>query len=222
LKAKSRGVELRARAITVRIGSREVLREVSLRARPGRLLVVTGPAGSGKTTLLHVLAGIIEPNEGEVTIDGMALEGYGRNKSATLGFVPQTFGLAAALSVAENMAVPLQLARLAREEVGDRVAKMLAALGLDNAAGQLATELSGGQRQRAAVGRAIVAEPDLVIADEPTSELDAASRDVVFSLLRAAGEAGSTVVLATHDPELVSRCDDTVLLHDGRGGEPLS
>jgi putative ABC transport system ATP-binding protein len=217
VREKTRGVMLRATGITVRVGERAVLREVSLQAHPGRLLVVTGPAGSGKTTLLHVLAGIIAPNEGEVTIDGVRLEGYGQDKSATLGFVPQTFGLAAALSAAENVAVPLQIARRSREEVFDRVAKMLSTLALDNAAGQLATELSGGQRQRVAVGRAIVAEPDLVIADEPTSELDAASRDLVFSLLRAAAHGGSTVILATHDPDLVARCDDAVLLHDGRG-----
>ena len=184
-------------------------------SRPGRLLVVTGPAGSGKTTLLHVLSGIISPDEGSVTLNGRALSPYGRDGLPSLGFVPQTFGLARALSTAENVAIPLQLARLPRDEVAARVDAILVALALDGAADQLATELSGGQQQRAAVARAIVAEPGLVVADEPTSELDAASRDVVFSLLKGAAARGATVVIATHDPELVEQSDDIVSLRDG-------
>lgn len=103
-----------------------------------------------------------------------------------------------------------------REEIARRVEVNLKELGLDNASEQLSTELSGGQQQRTAVGRAIVAEPALIIADEPTSELDAASRDLVFGLLERAAGRGATVVVATHDPDLVERCDDVVRLHDGR------
>jgi len=210
------GPTLRARAISVRIGEREILSGVDLEARAGRTLAVTGPAGSGKTTLLHVLAGIVRPSSGEVALDGVGLSGYRERGQTTLGFVPQTFGLAAALSVEENVAVPLQLLHLSRDEVASRVAAVLSVLGLEGAAAQLATELSGGQQQRTAVARALVAEPGLVVADEPTSELDAASRDLVFKLLTAAAGRGATVVLATHDPELVGRCDDVVSLHDGR------
>ena len=209
------GVRLRAEQVSVRIGAREILTSVDLEALPGRLVVVTGPAGSGKTTLLHVLAGIIVPSAGEVVLDGARLTGYGPGGPTTLGFVPQTFGLAAALSAEENMALPLQLLRLPREEVARRVGAMLAVLGLEAARGQLATELSGGQRQKTAFGRAIVAEPGLIVADEPTSELDAASRDLVFELLRQASDRGATVVLATHDSDLVDRCDDVLSLHDG-------
>jgi putative ABC transport system ATP-binding protein len=209
-------VLLRASNLGVRIGSRTVLSGVDLEAKTGRVLVVTGPAGSGKTTLLHVLAGIISPSEGEVTVNGVSLAGRGREALTSLGFVPQTFGLAAALTAAENVALPLQLRRLPRDEVALRVEKALSTLGLDNAGGQLTGELSGGQQQRAAVSRAIVAEPRLIIADEPTSELDAASRDLVFGLLRAAAENGATVVLSTHDPDLVNNCDDVVSLESGR------
>lgn len=212
--AGERQVTLRGSGLCVRIGERKVLDGVEVTARPGSILAVTGPAGSGKTTLLHVLAGIIRPTEGEVT---RPPEDKGpREPVARLGFVPQTFGLAAALTAAENVAVPLQLLRLPREQVAARVEETLRALGLEGAAGQLATELSGGQQQRTAVARAIVAEPLLIIADEPTSELDAASRDTVFGLLRVAAGRGATVVLATHDPELTERCDDVVTLHDGR------
>jgi putative ABC transport system ATP-binding protein len=208
-------VLLRARHVGVRIGSRDVLVGIDLEVRTGRLLVVTGPAGAGKTTLLHVLAGIIRPTEGEVLWnDGRSSLRWGEGNE--LGFVPQIFGLAAALTTEENVALPLQLLRLNREEVARRVERTLTALGLENAAQQLATELSGGQQQRAAVGRAIVAEPRLIIADEPTSELDAANRDLVFGLLKAATDRGATVVLATHDRDLVERSDDVFYLHDGR------
>ena len=198
------------------VAEREILRDVSLEALPGHITVVTGPAGSGKTTLLHVLAGIIQPSAGEVLVDGTKLTGYGQKGATTLGFVPQTFGLAAALSTEENVAVPLQLRHLPREEVAEHVAAMLSVLGLEGAALQLATELSGGQQQRTAVGRALVAEPGLVVADEPTSELDAASRDLVFGLFQGAAGRGATVVFATHDPDLLERCDEVVSLHDGR------
>lgn len=210
------GVRLRASDLSVLIGSRAVLNGIDLEARPGCVLVVTGPAGSGKTTLLHVLAGIISPSQGEATLDGESASRFRRGKGSSIGFVPQTFGLVAALSAAENIAIPLQLLRVAREQVAARVQETLVALGIENAGEQLATELSGGQQQRTAVGRAIIAEPPLIIADEPTSELDAASRDVVFSLLREAAEQGGTVVITTHDFDLVERGDDVVYLHDGR------
>jgi putative ABC transport system ATP-binding protein len=208
-------VLVRATNIGVRIGHRWVISGVDLAAAPGRVLVVTGPAGSGKTTLLHVLAGVISPTEGEVFVNGVSPPVYGPTK-VRLGFVPQTFGLAAALTAAENIAIPLQLLHLPRDEVANKVDAMLRELGMENAGGQLSTELSGGQQQRTAVGRALVAEPALVIADEPTSELDAASRDLVFGLLRAAAVRGATAVVATHDPDLLARCDEVVSLHDGR------
>jgi len=202
----------------VRIGARSVLSDINLAAGAGRVLAVTGPAGSGKTTLLHVLAGIIRPTSGEVLVNGETRTGFRWGTSKHLGFVPQTFGLAAALSTAENVALPLQLLRRPRHEVAERVERTLVSLGLDNATDQLASELSGGQQQRTAVGRAIVAEPQLIVADEPTSELDAANRDLVFKLMRAAAARGATVVLATHDLDLVERCDEVLRLHDGRAG----
>ena len=207
---------LQAIHVGVRIGSRVILSDIDLEAGPGRVLVVTGPAGSGKTTLLHVLAGILRPTDGEVLVNGGSRSSLRWGVSKHFGFVPQIFGLAAALTAAENVAVPLQLLRRPRGEVAERVERTLATLGLDNAANQLANELSGGQQQRTAVARAIVAEPQLVIADEPTSELDAVNRDLVFGLLQAEAGRGATVILATHDPDLVERGDDVVRLRDGR------
>ncbi len=206
---------VRARNVGVRIGPRVILEGIDLEAGTGCILAVTGPAGAGKTTLLHVLAGIIRPTAGEVVVDGGDPPGFGKRSSTFFGFVPQTFGLAAALTVEENVALPLQLLGLSREEVAARVEQTLLELGMDNAASQLATELSGGQQQRAAVGRAIVAEPRLIIADEPTSELDAANRDLDFDLFRTARARGATVVIATHDDDLVERCDSVVSLRDG-------
>lgn len=212
-------VLVRATGVGVRIGARVILSDIDLEARAGQILVVTGPAGSGKTTLLHVLAGIIRPSAGEVFVDGASRPGSRWGVSKDLGFIPQIFGLASALTTAENVALPLQLLRVPRAEVAERVGQTLAGLGLDNAADQLATELSGGQQQRAAVGRAIVAEPRLIIADEPTSELDAANRDLVFALLEAATDRGAAVVLATHDPDLVARVDEVIHLRDGRAAD---
>jgi putative ABC transport system ATP-binding protein len=215
VRANEVSVTLRASNIAVRIGSRTVLDGVDLEAAPGQVLAVTGPAGAGKTTLLHVLAGIISPTEGTVTVNGDHPPGHWRAAATSIGFVAQTFGLAAALSMEENIALPLQLLKLPRAEVADRVQNTISALGMENAGRQLATELSGGQQQKAAVGRAIVAEPRLIIADEPTSELDSASRDLVFGLFRAAAERGANVVVATHDPDLVQNCDRVITLANG-------
>ena len=133
---------MRAHGITVRIGSRTVLDRVDLEAGPGCVLGVTGPAGAGKTTLLHVLSGILTPTEGTVTINDAPPPRLFHGAVTSLGFVPQTFGLAAALTAAENIALPLQLLKLPRDEVAARVEETLSRLGLDNAGGQLAGELS--------------------------------------------------------------------------------
>ena len=138
-----RSVWLTASNLGVKSGERSVLSGVSLRAAPGRILCVTGPAGSGKTTLLHVLAGIIAPSEGELTRRGKGMPARGRGRAARLGFVPQTFGLAAALTTAENVALPLQLLRLPRDEVERRVEEVLRRLALDNASDQLCNRALG-------------------------------------------------------------------------------
>jgi putative ABC transport system ATP-binding protein len=176
-------------------------------AFPGRILAVTGPSGSGKSTLLSVLAGLIEPDAGEI-------EPADRARHA--GVVFQGYCLLPALTAAENVELPLQLQGIEPDEIDARTADALARAGLAEIPDRLAEELSGGQRQRVAVARALGVRPGLLVADEPTAELDAATAATVFAALRAEADAGAAVVLATHDLDLAALCDTVVHLVDGR------
>lgn len=203
--------ELRAEGVTVRYGARTVLASVDGCVRGGSSLAVSGPAGAGKTTLLHAMAGLIRPEAGRVTLDGVEVTG----RVPGLGFVPQTLGLAEALTAGENVGLPLRAARLPPAEIEERIAEVLARLGLDGVTGQLAAELSGGQQQRVAVARALVGHPSVVIADEPTAELDADNRDLALDLVLSALDWGAVVVVASHDEEVAGRCSTRLELHDG-------
>ena len=207
-------VPLEARGITVVRQGRAVLDDVSVTAQPGQILAVTGPSGAGKSTLLAVLAGVLSPDAGEVT--GRP----GPNDERTVGIVLQGHGLLPVLSAAENVELPLQIrGRNAR----DTVAKAHVALeraALPDHDDRLVEELSGGQQQRVSVARALVVEPALLLADEPTSELDAVTRDLVLAALRAEADRGAVVVVATHDDEVAEKCDAVLHLVDGRVAEP--
>ena len=201
------GFAVVARGVTVVRGGRRVVDGVDLDLTPGLLLGVTGPSGSGKSTLLAVLAGLITPNEG--TIEPAA-------RAAHTGIVLQGYGLLPVLTGYENVELPLQLRGVAPAEVRARAIRALERAGLDDAGDRLAEELSGGQRQRVAVARALVTEPRLIVADEPTSELDADTAAIVLAALREEATLGATVVIATHDPEVAALCDLTLHLVDGR------
>jgi putative ABC transport system ATP-binding protein len=203
-------VALEARGITVRRAGRAVLDGVSLLARPGQILAVTGPSGAGKSTLLGVLAGVLTPDAGQVT--GRPEPGDER----TVGIVLQGHGLLSILSAVENVGLPLQIRGHA---AGDTVARAHAALeraALPDHDDRLVEELSGGQQQRVSVARALVIEPALLLADEPTSELDAVTRDQVMLALRTEADRGAVVVVATHDEEVAERCEAVLHLLDGR------
>jgi putative ABC transport system ATP-binding protein len=205
--------QLRAEAVTVRRDGRLVLDQVSLEARPGVLLAVTGPSGSGKSTLLAVLAGIIPPDGGRVTLPSS-------REPLRVATMLQGYGLLAVLTAAENVELPLQLAGRPRGEVRERAAVALVQAGLAEGHEQLVEELSGGQRQRVALARALVLDPHVLVADEPTAELDSDTAEVALAVLRARADAGGIVVLATHDPEVAARCDAEVHLVDGRLAVP--
>jgi ABC-type lipoprotein export system ATPase subunit len=192
---------------------RVVLDGVSLSARGGEMLAVTGPSGSGKSSLLALMAGLASPTSGVATIDGRpVLDGI----DARLGLVLQGYGLVSLLTAAENVEVPLQAASVPRSEVMRRAAAALDSVGLGELADRPVEALSGGQRQRVAMARALVVEPDLVLADEPTAQQDGTTKQRLLELLRAAASRGAVVVVATHDPEVVEACDREVALHDGR------
>ena len=212
--AREAGV-IRAADLSVRYGPVSAVRGVTLEVRPGQMVAITGPSGAGKTSLLHALAGLVGPADGEVRCGGESLDG--RRDAAARGIVliPQGNALAALLTALENVAVPL-LAH-ANQVRGAREAAMtaLASVGVDEAADQLIDELSGGQQQRVAVARGLAQRGSVLLADEPTSELDAGNRAKVMDLLRAEAQRGVSVLMATHDPETAELCDAELHLEEG-------
>jgi ABC-type lipoprotein export system ATPase subunit len=203
--------------LSLRLGGRDVVADVSLSAAPGTLTAVTGPSGSGKSSLLALLAGLVRPTVGTVAFDGRPV------LPADLGIQLQSYGLLAALTAAENVELALR-ARTARGRNGRAlaaqlhggVAIQLARVGLTELADEPVEELSGGQQQRVALARALVAVPSLLIADEPTSEVDAESRERLTALLHEEARRGAVVIVATHDPEVALTADQVVTLVDGR------
>jgi putative ABC transport system ATP-binding protein len=201
------GLAVQGRGIVVVRDGRAIVDHVDIDVVPGQLLAVTGPSGSGKSTLLAVVAGLVVPDA------GMVEPGDRASRSSV---VFQSYGLLPVLTAAENVELPLQLAGLDRDVVRRRAEVALARAGLADLPDRLAEELSGGQRQRVAVARALVGEAGLLVADEPTAELDADTAAVVLDALREEARQGAAVVLATHDPEVAALCDVVLHLVDGR------
>ena len=205
-----------AERITVAYGTDPpVLRDVSAAAVPGRMLAVTGASGAGKTTLLWAMAGLLRPVQGSVTLDGAPLRDRDHAAAQRVVLVPQDNGLAAILTAGENVQVALVAAGVPAAEARRATAEWLERLGLSGQADQLVEELSGGQQQRTAIARGLALRGDVLLADEVTSELDAANRQRVLDLLRAEAKRGAAVVLATHDPEAAAVCDGELHLVDG-------
>ncbi|AGL19832.1 ABC transporter-like protein [Actinoplanes sp. N902-109] len=192
-----------------------VLRGVSVTARPGELLAVTGTSGAGKTTLLAAMAGLLPPASGRVTVDGEELRDRDRGVALGVVLIPQDNGLAAILTAEENIAVAMIATGGTPAEARRGTTTVLEKLGLAGQAGQLIEELSGGQQQRTAIARGLALHGDVLLADEITSELDAANRQRVLDLLRGEAQRGAAVVFATHDPEAAAACDHELHLADG-------
>ncbi len=219
-----------------RRGSHEVhaLRGVDLDVPRGTVAAVVGRSGSGKTTLLNCVSGLDRPDAGTVCIDGddvTALDEDARIelRRTTVGFVFQSFGLIPILTARENVGIPLRLSRTPVKEREQRVSELLELVGLDDHAHHRPSELSGGQQQRVAVARALAARPSLLLADEPTGQLDSITARSVMRLMRSLVDTqGVTVVVATHDPVLIDMADEVHRLHDGSlassptGDHPLS
>ncbi|WP_426321755.1 ABC transporter ATP-binding protein [Microbacterium sp. E-13] len=224
---------LRAEEVTRVYGRGEAafdaLRGVSLDVRRGESIAVVGKSGSGKSTLMHLLALLDRPTSGHIEIDGQdAAELHERDlnrlRNATFGFVFQQFFLTANQSVIENVSLPLVIAGVAPKERRRRTMETLDALGLADKARNRAADLSGGQKQRVVIARALVNDPQVIFADEPTGNLDSATgaqvEDILFGLQR---QRGITLVLVTHDAQLAARCDRAITIADGlitTGGAP--
>lgn len=204
-----------AERLVLATGSARLLDDVSLVARSGRVLAVTGSSGSGKTTLLSVLGGLLRPDEGSATYGGAPVGTRSGEPRPGTAFVLQTYGLVPSLTAEENVSVALRARRVKPQDASGRAQSALDRVGVGDLAERLISELSGGQLQRVAVARALAVEPDVLLADEPTSELDEVNRDLVVAEIRAEAARGAVVVLATHDPEVAAMCDDQLHLVEG-------
>jgi putative ABC transport system ATP-binding protein len=212
------------RNVTVRLHAAgravTVLDDVSLEIPDTQLVAVVGPSGSGKSTLLAVMAGLERPTSGTVILDDLDLTALDESKLARarlnrIGFVFQSFNLIPTLTALENVAVPLELAGDAQPLA--RARELLDAVGLSARAGHYPVQLSGGEQQRVALARACARRPSILLADEPTGNLDADSGEQVMGLLRALhAERGGTLVLVTHDAQLAQAADRTIALRGGR------
>ncbi|HZN37533.1 MAG TPA: ABC transporter ATP-binding protein [Planctomycetota bacterium] len=216
-------IELRGVDRVFQVGDQAVqaLRAVDLRIRSGEYLSLMGPSGSGKSTLLHVLGLLDRPTRGTYLLDGQdvtALDdvAQARTRRLRIGFVFQAFHLVPRLTTAQNVALPLVLAEVPPAERRERTTAQLRAFGLLDRGHHLPDQLSGGQRQRAAIARATVTRPDLLLADEPTGNLDRTTGHEVVRILEQLHDGGITLIVVTHDQELGARAHRRLRMDDGR------
>ena len=195
---------------------------VSIDIRPGRFTVLCGPSGSGKTTLLNMMGCIDRPDAGEIQVHGQAVQAMTDDalsdfRARRIGFVFQNFNLLPVLTAFENVEYPLVLAAVPAAQRKERVRALLDAVGLADRAGNRPGQLSGGQRQRVAIARALTTEPALVLADEPTANLDSQTGAEIIALMRRLQrERGASFVFSSHDPMVLAQADDVVRIRDGR------
>jgi len=196
--------------------------DIDLEIRPNCFTVISGPSGSGKTTLLNLIGCIDQPDSGEVIVAGEAVQTLSDDalsdfRARHIGFIFQNFNLLPVLTVRENVEYPLLLARVPAAERKARVAALIEAVGLSDKAGNFPGELSGGQRQRVAIARALAPSPNLVLADEPTANLDSHTGAAIIALMREMQrEHHVTFVFSSHDPKVLAEADDAVMIRDGR------
>ncbi|HWF86886.1 MAG TPA: ABC transporter ATP-binding protein [Vicinamibacterales bacterium] len=215
-------IELRGVSKTVQSGSEPltILHPLSLTVGRGQFLAIVGPSGSGKSTLLGLIAGLDAPSSGSVLIDGVDItrldeDGLARLRGEKIGFVFQFFHLIPSLTAYENVAVPMEIAGVANPQ--RRAEQLLEEVGLTGRSHHYPTQLSGGEQQRVALARALANDPPLVLADEPTGNLDSANGRHILELLRTIHRSrGTTIVLVTHDIDLAAIADQRLVLRDGR------
>jgi putative ABC transport system ATP-binding protein len=208
---------------TFRSGTRETnaVRGVDLDVAPGEWVAIMGPSGCGKSTLLHLLGGLDSPDAGTVSVDGEDVGGLSETARALLrrrriGYVFQFFNLVQDFTVAENIELPMLLAGESRGAARRRRRELLEAVGLSDVADASPSQLSGGQQQRVAIARALANRPGVLLADEPTGNLDTESARQVLALLRAQHDAGQTIVMVTHDARVAAAADRLLVMEDGR------
>ncbi len=202
-------------------GSFTALKQVDLQVSAGEYIAVVGRSGSGKSTLLNMLTGIDRPTEGEIYIDGAAIHGFKEGQMAswrgrTIGVVFQFFQLLPTLTIVENVLLPMDLRNLwTPRQRRERALQLLEQVGVAEQADKLPSALSGGQQQRAAIARALANDPPILVADEPTGNLDSTTTEDIFRLFASWAAAGKTVLIVTHERDIARRVDRTIMLADG-------
>ena len=215
-------LEARDLCRSFRTGKSEVraIHDVSLVIQEGSLTLLTGPSGSGKTTLLSLLGALDRPNSGQIFFRGSALSGFSDIALARLrrrmGFVFQNFSLIAGLPIWENITYPLVPRGMPRRERWTLAEQLLSRMGMQDKLNRLPEELSGGEKQRVALARALAGQPEIILADEPISNLDHANGQAILSMLEALNKEGKTVILSVHDPTMVSRPANVHVLENGQ------
>ena len=220
-------IECRQLTRTYRRGDQEItpLSDLDLDIEAGTFLALMGPSGSGKTTLLNLLAGIDRPTSGSLVVDGREIHRLSRGalaawRASAVGYIFQLYNLVPVLTAYENVELPLLLHKLPRRERHQRVAAALDLVGIADRSDHLPRQLSGGQEQRVAIARAIVTDPTLLLADEPTGDLDRESAVSIMDLMaRLNRDLGRTIVMVTHDPKTTEWCDSVLHLEKGRLAE---
>ncbi len=202
--------------LTVVYGTLTAVQDVQLAVEPGTFLALTGPSGAGKTTLLWAIAGAVPAHTGRVVVRGRIVSGRRGGVDAGVTLIPQGNGLAGVLTAYENVVIPLLATGVPSIDAATRARAALADVGLGESGGHLVEELSGGQQQRVAVARGLAARTAVLLADEPTSELDHVNRGRVLDLLHEAARQGAVVVMATHDPEAAAVAEGEIRLDEGR------
>jgi putative ABC transport system ATP-binding protein len=201
--------------IEVTIGAHQVLQPMSLEFRPGIVTAVQGPSGSGKTTLLSVAGGLLRPTRGTTSFRGSPMWQGDGDPRPEVAFILQVYGLVPVLSARENISVALRARGVAPAEADERADTELARVRIGDLGDRQVEELSGGQMQRVACARAFGVDADILLADEPTSELDEFNRELVMAVLHEVADGGAIVVVASHDPAVVNAADGHITLDDG-------
>lgn len=216
-------IEIRNVSKIYHLGGEEIraLDDVSLNIDGGEFLSIIGPSGSGKSTLMHILGCLDSPTKGEIRMDGTFIEGASTRQLAQIrnqkiGFVFQFFNLLSKLNVLQNVEVPLIYAGIGKGERRDRAMEALKMVGLENRMKHRPSQLSGGQQQRVAVARALVNEPKIILADEPTGNLDSSTGEAILQLFKDLSQQGRTIALVTHDPEIAAVTPRRIEIRDGK------
>lgn len=216
-------IQIRALRKTYIMGKSTVhaLDGLDLDIAPGSFTVVMGPSGSGKSTLLHLIGGLDRPTSGSIAVDEEKLEKMDENQLAeyrrkVVGFIFQSFNLVPTMNAAENVGFPMRFARVPRRQRRTRSMELLKQVGLSDRALHKPTELSGGQQQRVAIARSLINQPRVILADEPTGNLDSSTGYGIMQLLSVLHKAGHTVIVVTHDPRMQHFSTNTIYLLDGR------